>query len=944
LRHPLLAALALAAAYPLLHLAVIPFIAQGLLVNRLDYALDNLTGTTLAVGTELLIGGLLAELIRMLSPQAWGAHTPLEPSPAERSLRTRFLVGIAPLAVALVLALGLGNWVVAQRAARNLLRTQMSSAAQTAADSLPYFLETGQSLILSVAADPLAASDDPQALGAFLEESLRQRAFFDQLAVLGQEGEVVGSFPARFTMSNETPADLLMGLQAAFNGMPFQYYTTPPLRDQQTAQVAFVAPVSSDSTDRRVLIGYSDLASNPLIQPAIASLDNLADMGGDGMLLDENLRILAHPDPARVWEPYAGRAVEQPDFFDDAAPDGTRLLVFFQPSTARNWAVVQTVPARQVQQVALSIAAPLMVILLVLAFLAIIMIRLSLNVITRSLQSLAGEAGRLAEGRLDRPVSVESTDEVGQLGRAFEQMRVSLKARLDDLARLLAVSQGVASSLEISEAVQPVLESALNAETVAVRVTLTPAPASELDGAAGAPQSFGMGLSSAQYQYLDEQILALTRQQDRLVLSNLYRPKLLNFAAGVARPESLMAVALKHENQYYGALWVAYDQPHTFSEEEVRFLVTLGGQAALAAANARLYLNAEIGRKRLESILASTPDPVLVTDQNDCLLLANPAAWQVLGLGVEAGEGAPIDQIVKDNALLDILRSGNPEKQTVEVYLPGSRVYLASATAVLAEGRRMGRVCVLRDITHLKELDDLKSDFVSTVSHDLRGPLTLMRGYATMLEMVGQLNEQQVGYVRKIVSGVEDMSRLVNNLLDLGRIEAGVGLNLELAPIVDIVERVVNAMQLQAAQKHITLTMEFPQQTIPLVEADPALLRQALQNLLENAIKFTRADGKILVRVQIQPSVGGLLIQVIDNGIGVSPMDLPRLFEKFYRGAQQSKDERGTGLGLAIVRSIAERHGGRAWAESQLGKGSTFYISLPLRQTKRVAEAVGENR
>jgi len=211
-----------------------------------------------------------------------------------------------------------------------------------------------------------------------------------------------------------------------------------------------------------------------------------------------------------------------------------------------------------------------------------------------------------------------------------------------------------------------------------------------------------------------------------------------------------------------------------------------------------------------------------------------------------------------------------------------------------------------------------------------------------MLQMVGDLNEQQKGYIQKINQGVDMMARLVNNLLDLGRIEAGVGLNLELAPIVDIVERVANALQLQAAQKHIALITEFPQQTLPLVEADPALLRQALQNLLENAIKFTRPDGKVLVRVQLQPAVGGLLIQVIDNGIGISPMDLPRLFEKFYRGAQQSKDERGTGLGLAIVRSIAERHGGRAWAESQLGKGSTFYLSLPLRQTKRTVDAVGE--
>jgi len=394
-----------------------------------------------------------------------------------------------------------------------------------------------------------------------------------------------------------------------------------------------------------------------------------------------------------------------------------------------------------------------------------------------------------------------------------------------------------------------------------------------------------------------------------------------------------MAIALRHENLYYGTLWVAYDTPHNFSEEEVRFLVTLGGQAALAAANARLFQTAEIGRQRLAAILASSPDPVLVTDQNDHLLLTNPAAWQVLELGRDTNVGLPIEQVISQPELLDLLRGASQEQKTSEIVLPDGRVYLASATPVLAEGRQVGRVCVLRDVTHFKELDALKSEFVSTVSHDLRSPLTLMRGYATMLEMVGQLNEQQTNYVRKIVIGVESMSRLVNNLLDLGRIEAGIGLQLEMTPVHDIIERVVGTLQLQASQKRVQLTTEIPRETIPLIEADQALLQQALQNLIENAIKFTKPEGKVHVRVQVQPI--GMVFAIVDNGIGISPVDQPRLFEKFYRGAQQAKDQRGTGLGLAIVKSIAERHGGRVWAESQLGKGSTFYLAIPLSQPSR---------
>ena len=172
----------------------------------------------------------------------------------------------------------------------------------------------------------------------------------------------------------------------------------------------------------------------------------------------------------------------------------------------------------------------------------------------------------------------------------------------------------------------------------------------------------------------------------------------------------------------------------------MRFLVTLGGPGCISCCKCTPV--PECGNRPPSfgvSILASSPDPVLVTDQRDRLLLTNPAAWQVLGLGLETDEGEPIDAVIKQSELVELLRSNSAEMQSTEINLPGGRIYLATATSVLAEGQRVGRVCVLRDITHFKELDTLKSEFVSTVSHDLRSPLTLMRGYATMLEMVGQL-------------------------------------------------------------------------------------------------------------------------------------------------------------------------------------------------------------
>ncbi len=576
--------------------------------------------------------------------------------------------------------------------------------------------------------------------------------------------------------------------------------------------------------------------------------------------------------------------------------------------------------------------------ILVLAVVGIFITRMGLGVVTASLQSLAEQAGRIAQGDLDQPLLVDGQDEVGMLRQAFEKMRASLKARLDELNRLLIVSQGVASSLELSEAIQPILEAALVTGANLSRVVLMPEVVPEIDGSASAPVSYSYGPAMGSYHELDGQIMSLTRQLNRLVLSNVNRPRLLNFVPGKPHPNSILGISLQHENKDFGALWIGFDQSHTFSEEEVRFLVTLASQASLAAANARLFLNAEIGRQRLAAILASSPDPILVIDQRDYLLLSNPAAWQVLGMNIENNVGQPIHKALRQDDLIDLLRSPSSERQSKEITLDDHRVFLATATAVLAEGQRMGRVCVLRDITHFKQLDSLKTDFVATVSHDLRSPLTLMRGYATMLDGLGHLNEQQADYVKKIVSAVQDMTHLVNNLLDLGRIDAGVGLQLELVSVPDILEEVTKQLVMQAAQKRIQLTIGSPQQPLPQIEADRALLQQALQNLVENSIKFTRVEGKVQLRADIQKT--DIVFEVEDNGTGISPMDLPRLFERFYRGAQQAgKDQRGTGLGLAIVKSIAEKHGGRVWADSQLGKGSVFYISIPLRQTAATQES-----
>lgn len=932
LRHPIIAILPTSLGFAILHLFFTPLSINGELVTRLDYSFSIFPGFFTAQFVELLIAAILAASLRKVIPADWVSERKLQPSPTEKSLQTRFLINMSPLALALMIALMAGAWLQSEHVAKNMLRERMENTAQVASDHIPLFLETGQNLVMRLSEDARLQTADPILIQTALAESNKTFPFFDQLIVLDSYGNVLTKYPDKLSLAPEFGIEEKISIQLALTvGFPFDYVPSEPVDGEYATAISFIAPIEMGSQPNRAMIARANLENNPISSSILTSLRNFSGIDGQSLILDEHNRILVNSETGEFLKEYNGPKSESADLFDHISPNGTREYVFFYPVGGRPWSVVLIAPAARTQQIAIEIAGPLLILIFILAVFGIIIARMGLKVVTASLNTLANQAGRIAEGRLDHPLPINGEDEVGQLRRAFEQMRLSLKARLDELNRLLIVSQGVASSLEISEAIQPILDAALVPGGSFSRVVLLPAVVPELDGSAGAPQHFSSGQDLKTYWEWDEQILTFTRQQDRLVLTNTNRPRLFQFNPAKPHPQSLIAIALRHENKYYGVLWVGYNQAHTFTLEEVRFLTTLGSHAASAAANARLFLSAETGRQRLAAILASSPDPILVTDQRDCLLLSNPAAWQVLGMNIETNEGKPIHQAINQTELVELLKSSSSERQSREIVFADQRVFMATATPVLAEGIKVGRVCVLRDVTHFKQLDSLKTDFVASVSHDLRSPLTMMRGYATMLDGLGTLNEQQSDYVGKIVEAVEDMTKLVNNLLDLGRIEAGIGLQLESISADEIVADVLSSFRLQAAQKRIHLTAKTPDAHTPIFEADRALLQQALRNLLDNAIKYSRVEGKIELQVHLQDS--GVVFQVKDHGAGISPMDMPRLFERFYRGVQQGmKDRRGTGLGLAIVKSIAEKHGGKAWAESELGKGSIFFLYIPLRQ------------
>ena len=934
LRQPLVSALSLTLVHLLFFMlsAFFTVSTSASVSERLDYALSNAGVVSLAFGDEMLIAGLAAQIISSVFPNRWGKLGMLQPSPSERSIETRFISGTGTIIWILLLTLLIGDWIVAGTAARNLLQDRLASTAQTSARSVPFFLEAGQNLVSRFASDPQLAQTADISLPAFLAERIQSIPYFNQLIVLDlQSNSVVASYPTdpAFQLTPQEEAGLLLVPQGVSN----QVYAIPPVASGEAARISFVAAIPGT---QRALVGRTDLRANPYMRSIIENLNSLQEINGAGLLVDDQGTILYHPQAEQIMTLYNGQRSDQPAFFDETTSLGTRQLVYYQPVPGHPWAIVLTIPAQETQQVAIGIALPISVMIILLGLIALIFLSVNLRAVTGSLQALATEAKHIAAGRLDRPLNTDGADEVGELRRAFEQMRVSLQARLDELNRLLVASQGVASSLSLGDALRPVLEAVIASGASSARIILV---RDMLPTLVETPLRFADGPEQDVYMHLDQQILALTEEQPRLVMATLSRTRGLILDPNLPHPESLIAVALRHENRYYGVLWSAYNEQHVFSESDIRFISTLASQAALAVVNIRLFLTVEMSRRQLEAILNSTPDPVLVTDASNRLILANPAAGHVFGVTVRRGERPDLQRVIQVQALNELLQASSIERRSAEIPMPDGRTYLAMASAMTAEGRMVGRVCILRDVTQLKEIDTLKSDFVSTVSHDLRSPLTLMRGYATMLEMAGSLNDQQKNYAKMIVHGVDNMAKLVNNLLDLGRIDFGVGLQVESSPVLDVLERVTGSLQIQAKEKQISLGVEIPKDIPHAIEADQALLHQALYNLVENALKYTPEGGE--VTVHLQTSASALTFAVQDSGIGIPKGDMPRLFEKFYRGTnREALAERGTGLGLAIVKSIAERHGGKVWVESELGQGSIFYLQIPLAQSKEAEHVV----
>ncbi|MFV9691805.1 MAG: ATP-binding protein [Desulfobacteria bacterium] len=349
-------------------------------------------------------------------------------------------------------------------------------------------------------------------------------------------------------------------------------------------------------------------------------------------------------------------------------------------------------------------------------------------------------------------------------------------------------------------------------------------------------------------------------------------------------------------------------------------------------------INTIIGqRNEIEGVLCSMIEGVIAVDMDERVLSMNNAAARMFGCNASEAQGRSIQEIVRNTVLrefvTDTLSSEKPVERDVVLSSNGD-LFLSGHGTLLqdAQGKQIGALIVLNDVTRLRRLEEIRRDFVANVSHEIKTPITAIKGFVETLREGAVKNpddaERFLGIIEK---HVERLEAIIEDLLSLSRIERGTEREengLVENSVKDVLETAIQVCEVGAVARKIDIELSCPENLFAKME--PRLLEQAVVNLLDNAVKYSNEESSI--RVEASQGEGEIILSVRDEGCGIEKKHLSRLFERFYRvDKARSRQLGGTGLGLAIVKHIAQAHGGHVNVESTPGKGSTFSIYLPGR-------------
>ncbi len=533
--------------------------------------------------------------------------------------------------------------------------------------------------------------------------------------------------------------------------------------------------------------------------------------------------------------------------------------------------------------------------------------------------------------------------------------RQQLLTQTRDLASLLAVAETATQSLDIEKVLNDTLDKSLEILGFDVGFIRVLDPGSKTMVVRAA-----RGLRSPEFLSYATPIASDRRNVSRIVFETkepyispdirknpLYKNRVME-REGVI---STAAAPVMSKSRVLGVMVVGSRKFHRFAKREIHLLKAFGSQLGAALENAQLYDEVSKSKAYIENLVENAGDAIVPTDGEDRILTWNRGAEVIFGYSkgeavgenlamlLPAGHLRELEEIRNKVQLTGLIRNLEVRRKRKD----GTIIDVALAVSPIKDknGNVIGFLHLAKDITEkqryqqrLKELDKMKSDFVSNVSHELRTPLTAIKGSVdNMLDgLTGLLNEKQSRYLTRIKSNADRLTRLINDILDLSRIEAGkIDLQAAVLPLVALAKEVAEGLRPVAVDKLISLEVASPDARVT-AWADRDKVIQVLMNLIGNAVKFTPTNGKVSVTVERN---GDEWVQtsVADTGPGIPLEEANKIFDKFYQIAQAGKQKaRGTGLGLAISKALVEMHGGRIWVESEVGSGSTFSFTLPAQQ------------
>ena len=342
--------------------------------------------------------------------------------------------------------------------------------------------------------------------------------------------------------------------------------------------------------------------------------------------------------------------------------------------------------------------------------------------------------------------------------------------------------------------------------------------------------------------------------------------------------------------------------------------------------------------QQFDIVLDNMADGVLIADDMGQIQFINAAAAKMLYTSEKKALNRSFAAVARHHQLIDLWQTCHREgREAVSAIEIGRGLFLQAIVTPYHEDERLGYLVILQDLTQLRFLQTVRRDFISNISHELRTPLAAVRAVVETLQ-AGAIEDSTVVYefLDRAERELDTLTQMVEELLELSRIESGeVPLRLTPTSISDLIIDSLDRLGPQAERKDIEIDVQITDR-LPVISADAERMQRVMTNLLHNAIKFTPEGGSIQVAARLSDgarSQAEVIVSVRDSGVGIAADDLPRIFERFYKSDRaRTRSRGGTGLGLAIARHLVEAHGGRIWAKSKEGKGSTFYFTLPVTQ------------